>query len=78
MGDVNECIPLRFPFRRNMRFLSRWGHRGAFQGSGPRLARDCILVDPHQQLIKTHVHKSRLAQVASDHYPVATTIAQGL
>lgn len=78
MGDFNERVSLCFPLRRNMRFFKQIGAPRSFTRLWTSLARDCILVDPHQRLIKTHVHKSRLARVASDHYPVVATIAPGL
>ena len=77
MGDFNECIPLRFPFRRIMRFFKQIMALRSFPTLWPLLPLDRILVAPHQRLIETHVHKSRLARVASDHYPVVARISSG-
>jgi endonuclease/exonuclease/phosphatase family metal-dependent hydrolase len=77
MGDFNEWIPLRFPFRRIMRFFKQIKVPQSFPTRCPLLALDRILVAPHQRLIKMHVHQSRLARVASDHYPVVAKITSG-
>ncbi|WP_045222690.1 endonuclease/exonuclease/phosphatase family protein [Desulfonatronum thioautotrophicum] len=74
MGDFNEWIPLRFPFRRIMRLFKKISAPRSFPTFWPVLALDRILVAPHQHLIEMHVHKSRLARVASDHYPVVASM----
>ena len=74
MGDFNEWIPLRFPFRRIMRLFMQIRAPRSFPTLFPLLALDRILVAPHQRLVEMHVHKSTLARVASDHYPVVATI----
>ena len=74
MGDFNEWIPLRFPFRRITRFFNQILAPRSFPTLWPLLALDRILVAPHQRLVEMHVHKSTLARVASDHYPVVATI----
>jgi endonuclease/exonuclease/phosphatase family metal-dependent hydrolase len=73
MSDFNEWLPLRFPFRRIMSFFEHLRAPLSFPTFFPLLALDRILIAPGQCLIETHVHKSRLARIASDHYPVVAT-----
>ncbi|MBM9537880.1 endonuclease/exonuclease/phosphatase family protein [Desulfobulbus alkaliphilus] len=74
MGDFNEWLPIRRPFRK---IMASFGHLAApltFPTFFPFLALDRILIKPHQRVMATHVHKSRLARVASDHYPVVAAL----
>ncbi len=75
MGDFNEWLPLRFPFRRIMSFFEHLPAPLSFPTFFPLLALDRILITPGQRLIETHVHKSRPARIASDHYPVVATFS---
>ncbi len=74
MGDFNEWLPLRFLFTKIMAFFKHIHAPRTFPTFFPLLALDRILVSPHHHLIEIHVHKSKTARVASDHYPVVSTI----
>ena len=70
MGDLNEWLPIRLPFRKIMANFDHLTAPPSFPTFFPFLALDRILIRPHQRVIAMHVHKSRLARIASDHYPV--------
>ncbi|SDB33566.1 Metal-dependent hydrolase, endonuclease/exonuclease/phosphatase family [Desulfonatronum thiosulfatophilum] len=74
MGDFNEWLPLCFPFRKIMSIFKCLHAPRSFPTYFPLLALDRILVAPAQSMIEIHVHKSRLAKITSDHYPVVATI----
>jgi endonuclease/exonuclease/phosphatase family metal-dependent hydrolase len=70
MGDFNEWLPLRFLFRKIMTYFDQLAAPLSFPTFFPLLALDRMLIKPHDHLLHLHVHKSRLARKASDHYPV--------
>lgn len=74
MGDFNEWLPFCFPFRKIMSIFECLHAPRSFPTCFPFLALDRILVSPQERLIELHVHKSKLARIASDHYPVVATI----
>jgi endonuclease/exonuclease/phosphatase family metal-dependent hydrolase len=74
MGDFNEWSPLRFPFRKIEAFFDHLPAPASFPTFFPLVALDRILITSGQHLSETHVHKSRLARFASDHYPVVAAV----
>jgi len=75
MGDFNEWLPLRFPFRKIAAFFSRLSAPPSFPTFFPLLALDRIMISPGRHGVTVHAHKSRLARFASDHYPVVAAIS---
>ncbi|MGD8776901.1 MAG: endonuclease/exonuclease/phosphatase family protein [Syntrophobacterales bacterium] len=77
MGDFNEW----FPFRRQLLFLNRLlGKISAlptYPSRYPVLALDRIWIRPKGALRAITIHKSPLAQIASDHLPLKARIAIG-
>jgi endonuclease/exonuclease/phosphatase family metal-dependent hydrolase len=74
MGDFNEWIPLRFPFRRINLWFDHIHAPRTFPTILPFLALDRIMISPGHGLRMLEAHKSALARRASDHYPVKAVI----
>lgn len=77
LGDINEWLPIGRPLR--------WLHRSLEQGPAgrtfpvwlPLLSLDRIWVRPRSALASLAVHRSQLARIASDHYPVKARVVPG-
>jgi endonuclease/exonuclease/phosphatase family metal-dependent hydrolase len=74
MGDFNEWIPLRFPFRRINFWFDHIHAPRTFPTILPLLALDRIMISPGDGVVSLQTHKSRLSRQASDHYPVKAVI----
>lgn len=70
MGDLNEWFLWGRPLRWLRNYFDRFSTLASFPARFPVLALDRILVRPHTNLDKIHVHNSKLARIASDHLPV--------
>jgi endonuclease/exonuclease/phosphatase family metal-dependent hydrolase len=77
MGDFNEWIPLRFPFRRINLWFDHIHAPRTFPTILPFLALDRIMISPGNGLSLLEAHRTDLAKRASDHYPVKAVIALG-
>lgn len=75
LGDFNEWLPLRFPFRKVACFFRRLSAPASFPTFFPLFALDRILISPGRQAVDLRVHKSSLARKASDHYPVVAALS---
>lgn len=78
MSDFNEWFPWRRPLRWMHARLGRQPAPNTFPSVLPIMALDRIWIAPACNLLNIHVHKSKLARVASDHLPLCATIALGL
>jgi endonuclease/exonuclease/phosphatase family metal-dependent hydrolase len=76
LGDLNEW----FVYGRTLRRLVTHFHRAralrTFPTRYPLFALDRIWVHPGERLMRVDVHRSRLARIASDHYPLIAHIAR--
>jgi endonuclease/exonuclease/phosphatase family metal-dependent hydrolase len=77
MGDFNEWIPMRFPFRRINLWFEHIHAPRTFPTMLPFLALDRIMIHPRKGLSSLEAHKTPLSRRASDHYPVKATIDLG-
>lgn len=74
LSDFNEWFPWRGTLRRMHGRLGRMPAPHTFPAAWPLMALDRIWVSPQQDLVSLHVHKSKLACVASDHLPLKVTV----
>jgi endonuclease/exonuclease/phosphatase family metal-dependent hydrolase len=77
MGDFNEWIPMRFPFRRINLWFDHIHAPRTFPTMLPFLALDRIMIHPRTGLNGVEAHKTPLSRRASDHYPVKAVIDLG-
>ena len=74
LGDFNEWIPRRFDAHFGSEFAANGKHRRSHPAPFPLFSLDRIYWDPHVTGERPHVHRSRLARVASDHLPVVARL----
>jgi endonuclease/exonuclease/phosphatase family metal-dependent hydrolase len=74
LGDINEWLPVSRPLRWLHRLLEQAPSAPSFPVWFPLFALDRIWVRPRAALRSFEVHRSRLARVASDHYPVKAIV----
>jgi endonuclease/exonuclease/phosphatase family metal-dependent hydrolase len=74
LGDINEWLPVSRPLRWLHRLLEQAPSAPSFPVWFPLFALDRIWVRPRAALRSFDVHRSRLARVASDHYPVKAIV----
>jgi len=77
LGDINEWLPIGRPVRWLHRLLEQAPSARSFPVWMPVFALDRIWARPRRMLRTFSVHRSALARVASDHYPVKARIAIG-
>jgi endonuclease/exonuclease/phosphatase family metal-dependent hydrolase len=77
LGDINEWLPVGRPLRWLHQLLEQGPAAPTFPTRLPVLALDRIWVRPRAALRRFEVHRSSLARVASDHYPVKALIDPG-
>lgn len=77
LGDINEWLPIGRPVRWLHRLLEQAPSARSFPVWMPVFALDRIWARPRRMLRTFAVHRSPLARVASDHYPVKARIAIG-
>ncbi len=70
LGDFNEWIPRRFDFHLGSEFAAHRKQRRSHPAPFPLFSLDRIYWDAHVAGERPHVHRSRLARLASDHLPV--------
>jgi endonuclease/exonuclease/phosphatase family metal-dependent hydrolase len=70
LGDLNEWFIYGGTLRRLVSHFYRARSPKTFPTRYPLFALDRIWVHPGERLLKVEVHKSALARVASDHYPL--------
>jgi endonuclease/exonuclease/phosphatase family metal-dependent hydrolase len=70
LGDINEWFPWSPVLRHFHRCCGTSPALSTFPSQKPWLALDRIWVRPRSALRKVSVHKSALAQIASDHLPL--------
>lgn len=74
LGDFNEWLLLGLPLFWFRRDLGRSRARRTFPSPVPLLCLDRIWAAPPARVIRTRVHRSPLARVASDHLPLIAVI----
>ncbi len=74
LGDINEWRPGAYALRRLKQFFGGLRAVRTFPTRHPVLALDGIWARPMTVLQSMRVHRSPLARVASDHFPVRATI----
>ena len=74
VGDLNEWIPGARSLRSLRESFSRTPRIKTFPSRFPVLPLDRIYAWPHNTLIRTRAHMSRLARIASDHLPLTGTV----
>lgn len=74
LGDVNEWFLWGRPLRRLHRYFKHTPAVATFPSPLPVLALDRLWAHPRSMLRKVHVHRSKLARVASDHLPLVATL----
>ena len=77
MGDLNEWFLWGRPLHWLRWFFKATPAPATFPSSFPLFALDRIWITPRHRLRELKVHKSRLAQEASDHLPLRATIELG-
>jgi endonuclease/exonuclease/phosphatase family metal-dependent hydrolase len=75
LGDLNEWLVWGQPLRRLLTHFRRAPAPPTFPTRWPLFALDRIWVHPGEQLIDVHVHRSALARVASDHFPLVARVS---
>ena len=76
LGDINEWLPVGRPLRWLHDALGKAPSGGSFPVWAPLLALDRIWSRQPGVVRTFEVHKSPMARVASDHYPVKANIAR--
>ena len=74
MGDFNEWQPYRSTLRKLRARFGRSQAPPSFPSRCPVIALDRIWISPLSSLVATHVHKTALARVASDHLPIKALV----
>jgi endonuclease/exonuclease/phosphatase family metal-dependent hydrolase len=74
LGDFNEWIPRRFHSHLVSEFAAHRRQRRSHPAPFPLFSLDRIYWDAHVAGERPHVHRSRLARVASDHLPVVARL----
>jgi endonuclease/exonuclease/phosphatase family metal-dependent hydrolase len=74
MGDLNEWFLWGRPLRRLHRHFRETPSLSTFPSRLPFLALDRIWAHPHTMLRRVDVHRTPLAQRASDHLPLVATL----
>lgn len=77
VGDINEWWPAGKPLRWLHEMLGEQPGVGSFPVWAPLLALDRIWSRPHGALRGFQVHRSEIARMASDHFPVKGAVAFG-
>jgi endonuclease/exonuclease/phosphatase family metal-dependent hydrolase len=77
LGDMNEWLPIGRPLRWLHRLLEQAPAAASFPVWFPVFSLDRIWVRPRASLRQFEVHRSPLARIASDHYPVKALVATG-
>lgn len=75
LGDINEWLPLGRPLRWLHGLLGHSPSERSFPSRWPLFALDRVWVRPRHALLAFGVHRSPLAEVASDHLPVKAIVA---
>jgi endonuclease/exonuclease/phosphatase family metal-dependent hydrolase len=74
LGDLNEWLVWGQPLRQLLTHFRRAPAPPTFPTRWPLFALDRIWVHPGEQLLDVRVHRSALARVASDHFPLVARI----
>lgn len=74
LGDFNDWLPGRSVVHALDDHLGRPPRVRSFPVSRPLLALDRIWVHPHAALRSVKLHRSRVARLASDHFPVVAEV----
>lgn len=74
MGDFNEWLPWSQSLRRLNAWFEPAPAPATYPAGFPWLRLDRIWLRPRQRLRTIHVHRSRLARMASDHLPIVATV----
>jgi endonuclease/exonuclease/phosphatase family metal-dependent hydrolase len=77
LGDINEWLPIGRPLRWLHRLLEQAPAAPSFPVWLPVFSLDRIWVRPRALLQRFEVHRSPLARIASDHYPVKALVSTG-
>jgi len=75
LGDINEWLPLGRPLRWLHGLLGRPPAERSFPVWCPVFALDRVWVRPRSSMLAFGVYRSRVARIASDHYPVRALVA---
>ena len=75
LGDLNEWFVYGRTLRRLVTHFYRASAPRTFPTRYPLFALDRIWVHPGERLIRVDAHRSALARIASDHYPLIAHIA---
>lgn len=75
MGDINEWLVWGRPLRWLTSHFATAQAPATFPSRRPVFALDRIWMHPRWRLLRVHVHRSRLARIASDHLPLVARIA---
>lgn len=75
LGDMNEWIPGAKTLKELRASFNTSPSLRTFPSRLPVLPLDRIFVWPHEAFVRSKVHVSRLARVASDHLPIKGSIA---
>jgi endonuclease/exonuclease/phosphatase family metal-dependent hydrolase len=75
LGDLNEWFIHGRTLRRLVTHFHRARSLHTFPTRCPMFALDRIWVHPGERLVRVDVHRSALARMASDHYPLIAQIA---
>ncbi|OTP75237.1 Endonuclease/Exonuclease/phosphatase family protein [Caballeronia sordidicola] len=78
LGDLNEWFIYGRTLRRLVSHFYRASSPKTFPTRYPLFALDRIWVHPGERLVKVEVHRSALARVASDHYPLIAYLSAPL
>jgi endonuclease/exonuclease/phosphatase family metal-dependent hydrolase len=76
MGDINEWLLWGRPLRWLREHFEPAPAPATFPSRRPLLALDRLWVRPRAHLRRVHVHRTPLAQVASDHLPLVAELLQ--
>lgn len=75
LGDINEWLPIGRPLRWLHGVLGKPPSQRSFPVLAPMFALDRVWSRPPGALLELRVHRSAVARLASDHFPVKAVVA---